>query len=279
VGFAPVKAADREALIELMEGVEDIPGACLHYGLKWNWESFSDYLVALDSTQRDMDVCAQLPHGPLRVYVMAERALRLENATAADIAKMRALTAEAMRAGGFGFSTSRTVSNRTVKGDPTPMLRAREEELLGIVLGMKDAGHGQIEFVSDWDQPDAASEFAMLRRLVEASGRSCAFSLNQRNGERSTMWRELLELSDRAAAEGVAIRPVTAPLPIGSLFGLSDTQNPFSGTPTYLSIASLPLAQRVAQMRDPEIRARILSEEPFKQSTFPLFERMGFDNM
>jgi len=279
VGFAPVKPADRDALIELMEGVEDIPGPCLHEGLRWNWESFADYLDALDGSPRDMDVCAQLPHGPLRVYVMGERALRLEDATADDIAQMRRLAADAMRAGAFGFTTSRTISHKTVKGDPTPMLRAQEEELLGIAMGLADAGHGQIEFVSDWDQPDAATEFAMLRRLVEKSGRSCVFSLNQRHGDRSTMWRELLALSDQAAADGLAIRPVTAPRPIGSLFGLTGTQNPFAGTPTYRAIAHLPLAQRVERMRDPQVRQRILGEDPFALSTFPLFERMGFERM
>jgi N-acyl-D-aspartate/D-glutamate deacylase len=279
VGFAPVKPKDREAVIELMEGVEDIPGACLHQGLQWNWESFADYLDALDANPRDMDVCAQLPHGPLRVYVMGERALRLENATPDDIAQMRQLTADAMRAGGFGFTTSRTVSHKSVNGDPTPMLRAQEDELTGIAMGMADAGHGQIEFVSDWDTPDAATEFGMLRRLVEKSGRSCVFSLNQRHGPRSTVWRELLDFSDQAAADGLAIRPVTAPRPIGSLFGLTGTQNPFSATPTYRSIANLPLAERVARMRDPEVRKHVLSEDPYEGSTFPLFERMGFETM
>ncbi|MCW5654344.1 amidohydrolase family protein [Hydrogenophaga sp.] len=279
VGFAPVRPTDRDALIELMEGVEDIPGPCLVEGLQWNWESFGEYLDALDAHQRDTDICAQLPHGPLRVYVMGERALRLENATAEDIAQMREIAAEAMRAGALGFSTSRTISHKTAKGDPTPMLRAQEEELLGIAMGLADAGHGQLEFVSDWDQPSPAGEFAMMRRLVEKSGRSCVFSLNQRHGDRKDVWRELLALSDQAAADGLRIRPVTAPRPIGSLFGLSGTQNPFAATPTYRSIANLPLAERVARMRDPEVRRRILSEDPYKDSTFPLFERMGFEKM
>ena len=279
VGFAPVKPKDREAVIELMEGVEDIPGACLHQGLQWNWESFADYLDALDAHPRDMDICAQLPHGPLRVYVMGERAIRLENATPDDIAQMRKLTADAMRAGGFGFTTSRTISHKTVKGDPTPMLRAQEDELTGIAMGLADAGHGQIEFVSDWDTPDAATEFGMLRRLVEASGRSCVFSLNQRHGDRNRVWHELLLLSDQAAADGLRMRPVTAPRPIGSLFGLTGTQNPFSATPTYRSISDLPLPERVARMREPEVRKRILAEDPYQGSSFPLFERMGFDKM
>ncbi len=279
VGFAPVRPTDREALIELMEGVEDIPGACLHQGLKWNWESFSDYMDALDAQARDVDVCAQLPHGPLRVYVMGERALRLEAANAQDIAAMRMLTAQAMRAGAFGFTTSRTIAHKTIKGDPTPMMRAHEDELTGIAMGMADAGHGQIEYVSDWDQPDPATEFGMLQRILRRSGRSCVFTNNQRHGQRSFVWRELLALSDRASEQGMRIRPIGAPRPIGSLFGLSGTQNPFSATPSYRAIAHLPLAERIAQMRKPEVRARILREDPYEGSSFPLFRLMGFERM
>lgn len=279
VGFAPVRARDREAVIELMEGVEDIPGACLNQGLHWNWETFPDYLDALDARQRDVDVCAQLPHGPLRVYVMGERALRLEPARADDIAAMRTLAAQAMRAGAFGFSTSRTFAHKTAKGDPTPMMRAHEDELTGIAMGLADASHGQIEYVSDWDRPDPATEFAMLRRIVQRSGRSCVFTNNQRHGERSGVWRELLALSDAAASEGLRIRPIAAPRPIGSLFGLSGTQNPFSATPGYRSIAQLPIAQRVAAMRQPQLRGRILAEDPYQGSSFPLFRLMGFEKM
>jgi len=179
VGFAPVKVEDRQRLIELMEGVEDIPGAALDEGLNWSWESFGQYLDALAAKPRDMDLGAQLPHGALRVFVMGERAAKLEEATADEVARMRVLTAEAMRDGALGFSTSRTLNHRTVKGDPTPSLRASEAELLGIALGMKDAGSGVIEFISDFNTPSPESEFEMLDRLLSASGRPFSVSLAQ----------------------------------------------------------------------------------------------------
>ena len=279
VGFAPVKKQDQQAVIDLMEGVEDIPGACLHQGLKWNWETFEDYLNVLDETNRDVDICTQLPHGPLRVFVMGERALRLEAATDQDMKRMREIARNAMHAGALGFSTSRTIAHQTSKGNPTPMMRAHEDELTAIMMGLADAGHGQLEYVSDWDQPDPATEFAMLERVINASKRTCVFTNNQRHGERSFVWRELLELSESSCRQGLQIRPIAAPRPIGSLFGLTGTQNPFSATPTYHQMAHLPLAERVELMRQPQIRSQILSEDPYKQSRFPLFKLMGSEKM
>ena len=167
VGFAPCKPQDREKLVELMEGVEDIPGPVMHEGLKWTWESFGEYFAALAARKRDIDLCALLPHAAVRVYVMGDRAIRHEKATEVDIAAMRKITEDAIRAGAFGFSTSRTISHKSLTGEYTPTLRANEEELTGIALGMKDAGSGFLEMVSDWNEPDAKSEFAMLRRVVE----------------------------------------------------------------------------------------------------------------
>ena len=278
VGFAPVKPQDRDTLIELMEGVEDIPGPALHEGLDFTWESFAEYLDALEARPRDIDICAQLPHAALRVYVMGERALRLENATQEDIAQMRAMTEEAMRAGAFGFSTSRTISHKTLAGDPTPSLRAQEDELLGIALGIRDAGSGMIELVSDWNMPDVETEFAMVRRIVEASGRPLVFSLGQRH-DRPEAYKKLLAFSDQAAADGHAIRPVFPPRPIGILFGLLGSQNPFAGTPTYKTIAHLPAGARAAAMMRPEVRAAILAEDPYEGSNFPLLRRLGFERM
>lgn len=278
VGFAPCREADREKLIELMEGVEDIPGPILHEGLDWRWETFPEYLDALDAKARDIDICALLPHGALRVHVMGERGLALENANQADIAAMRALTAEAVRAGAFGVSTSRTISHKTLKGDPTPTLRAQEEELHGLALGLRDGGGGMLEMVSDWNTPDPATEFAILRRVVEASGQKAVFSLTARH-DRTEAWKELLALSDAAAGDGLPIRPVFPPRPIGILLGLQGSQNPFAGCPSYKTIAHLPAPARAAAMRDPAIRAAILSEDRVAGSNFPLITRLGLERM
>jgi N-acyl-D-aspartate/D-glutamate deacylase len=278
VGFAPVKPGDRNRLIELMEGVEDIPAPALHEGLDFRWESFAEYLDVLEQRPRDTDICALLPHAAIRVNVMGDRAMRLENATPDDIAAMRAIARDAARAGAFGFSTSRTISHKTLAGDPTPSLRAQEDELIGIAHGLSEGGGGLVELVSDWNTPDPATEFAMVRRLVEATRRPVLFSLTARH-DRSEAWKELLALSDAAAAEGLPIRPVFPPRPIGILLGLQGSQNPFSGTPSYKAIAHLPLAERVAAMRAPAMRARILSEDPVAGSSFPLITRLSYERM
>ncbi|MGE0416413.1 MAG: amidohydrolase family protein [Acetobacteraceae bacterium] len=278
VGFAPVRRNTQEAVIALMEGVEDIPGPCLHEGLDWTWESFGEYLTALERRRHDIDFCALLPHAPLRVYVMGDRALNLEDANQEDIARMRALTAEAVRAGAFGFSTSRTIAHKTLAGDPTPTLRAQEAELMGIALGLKDAGAGFIEMTSDWNTPDPATEFAMVRRVMQASGRPLVFSLNQRH-DRTTAWMDLLELSTQAAKDGLPVRCVVPPRPIGALLGLTGSQNPFAGTRTYHAIADLPLAERLQAMRNPEIRARIVTEDPSEFNTWSLLTRVGYERM
>src|SRR3984957_17128961 len=219
VGFAPVRTQDHQRLIELMEGVEDIPGAALHEGLPWSWESFGQYLDAVEARPHDIDFAAQLPHGALRVYVMGERGAKLEAATEDDIAQMRRLAADAMRAGALGFSTSRTLNHRTVTGDPTPSLRASAAELMAIAQGLADAGSGVIELISDFDTPDLETEFAMIRHLVETSGRPLSLSLAQ--GHRvSEGWREILRRVEGAAKDGLAVRAQVAPRPIGLLLGL-----------------------------------------------------------
>ena len=278
VGFAPVHQGDHARLIELMEGVEDIPGVALHEGLKWNWESFGDYLDALEQVPHDIDVCAQLAHGALRVYVMGERGAAIEPANEDDIAKMRHLTKEAMQAGALGFTTSRTILHKSVKGEPTPGLRAEEAELMGIAMGIADAGRGVMELISDFDSPDPLTEFAMLRRLVERSGRPLSLSLAQA-GSSSDGWRGLLGLIEQASKDGLAIRGQVAPRPIGLLLGLQGTINPFIAHETFAQIKDKPLADKVRIMRDPSFRARVLAETEAKQS-HPLARRvMAFDRI
>jgi len=280
VGFAPCKPGDREKLVELMEGVEDIPGPVMHEGLKWTWESFPEYFQALAAKKRDIDLCALLPHAAVRVYVMGDRAIRHEKATQADIAQMRKIAGDAVKSGAFGFSTSRTISHKSLTGEYTPTLRANEDELAGIAMGLKDANCGFIEFTSDWNEPDTKSEFDMLRRVAEKSGRPVVFSVSRRHEPaRANQWKELIAYSDQATRDGLSMRPVTAPRAVGVLLGLEGSQNPFSGTPTYKSIAHLPRPERVKRMQDPNVRAKILSEDPIAGATWPLIRRLQYTHM
>jgi len=265
VGFAPVRSEDRDRLIELMEGVEDIPGVALHEGLDWKWESFSEYLQAVDRRSHDIDICAQLPHGPLRVYVMGERAAKLEPATESDIARMRELTREALRAGALGFSSSRSINHRSIKGDPTPSLRAAENELMGIAMALRDEGRGVLQLLSDFDTPSMEEEFAMLCRVARASGRPMSFGLVQ-DHDRPDAWRKLLGLIEGGVAEGLQLRGQITPRPIGMLLGLQASTNPFTRTEAYTEIAEKPLPDRVATMRDPAFRARVIQEATARHS-------------
>ncbi|MAT83593.1 MAG: amidohydrolase [Gammaproteobacteria bacterium] len=258
VGFAPCRPADHEMLIELMEGVEDIPGAVLAEGIGWQWESFPEYLDFLGSRQYDMDLGAQLPHGALRVYVMGQRGADREPATAEDIATMRAITAEAIRAGALGFSSSRTLNHRSSRGEPTPSLKAEVDELLGIAAGLRDAGRGVIEMISDFADPD--EEFAFLEAMVRESGRPMSISLAQ--GLSPQGWRKLLERIERANAHGLPMRGQVAPRGIGILMGHATTLNPFSTRPSFKEVAHLPPPERLAALRDPSRKARILEEQP-----------------
>jgi len=257
VGFAPCRPQDHDRLVRLMEGVEDIPFPVLSEGLPWNWESFPDYLDSLAGRAFDVDIGAQLPHAALRVFVMGERGANREPASAQDIAAMAAIAKGAVEAGALGFSTSRTLNHRTSDGQPTPTLTASEDELAGIAMGLAAAGKGALQFVSDFADPEA--EFAMLRRIVERSGRPLSFSLVQ-SPIQPNQWRRLLERLGQAADAGLPMKAQVAGRPVGVLFGLELTLNPFSHHPAYREIAGQPLAQRVAALRDPDFRARLLAD-------------------
>jgi N-acyl-D-aspartate/D-glutamate deacylase len=260
VGFAPVRPADRDRVVELMEGIEDIPGVVLREGLVWAWETFDEYMAVIAGRRFDMDVAAQLPHAPLRVYVMGERACRLEPATEADMAEMRRLAAAAIRAGAVGFSTSRSLNHKSVHGDPTPSLKATEAELLAIAQGMADAGGGILELASEFTRDGRREEFAMLRRVAEATGVTLTFGISQRNSDPEG-WREILDLIDQAQADGVKVVGQVAPRPIGALISVEGTTNPFRLSPRYEAvIANGSLAQKVARLRDPAMRETVLAE-------------------
>ncbi|HEY1832587.1 MAG TPA: amidohydrolase family protein [Acidimicrobiales bacterium] len=273
VGFAPVRPDAHAQLISLMEGVEDIPGAVLEEGIKWTWESFGEYLDAVEQVPHDIDLGAQLPHGALRLYVMGERASRLEEATEEDAATMRMLAAEAMRAGALGFSTSRTLNHRTATGDPTPSLRATAHELEMIVAGVADAGHGVVELISDFS-PDLEGEFAMIEQLVAGSGVPLSLSLAQ-NNHAPDGWRKILGRIEGAVAEGLPIKAQVAPRPVGLLLGLQSSFHPFSGNEAYMEIAHLPVAEQARQLAGAARRERLLAGEVAKRGRrFLDFTRM-----
>ena len=259
VGFAPCKARDHERLIRLMEGVEDIPFPVLAKGLAWNWESYPDYLDALEGRRFDVDIGSQLPHAALRVFVMGERGANREPATKADIAAMAALAERAARAGALGFSTSRTLNHKTSDGQPTPTLTAAEDELTGIAMGLAAAGKGVLQVVSDFADPQA--EFAMLRRIVEASGRPLSFSLVQ-SPIHPDAYKLLLRALEDAVAAGLPMKAQVAARPVGVLLGLELTVNPFTHYPLYRQIAALPLAERAARLADAGFRARLIADAP-----------------
>lgn len=270
VGFAPVRAEDRDRLVELMEGVEDIPGTAIHEGLSWDWESFGEYLDVLETKPHDIDFAAQVPHGPLRLYVMGDRGGRGEEASPEEIAEMGRLAAEAVEAGALGFTTSRTRNHRTTKGEPTPTLKAPREELVGIAAALGAAGKGVLQVVSDFFDVD--DEFGTVRAMAEESGRPISISLAQ-NMVFPDQWQALLDGLAKGNADGLRMRGQVAPRPVGLMLGLQASMNPFIGNPAYMEIASLPLAERVAAMCDESRRAAVLAAA---EGTNGLF---GFENI
>lgn len=276
VGFAPVRKADHDRLIRLMEGVEDIPGAALHEGLSWQWESFADYLDAIEKLPHDVDVAMQVPHGAVRVYVMGERGAKREAATDAEVAEMRAIVRDAIKAGAIGFSTSRTVAHRTSDGDLTPTIGAADKEMIAIAEGLKEAGAGVLQWVSDFREID--HEFSLVEKLVEVSGRPLSFSLVQAD-VMPDQWRDLLSRLDNAATKGLPIKAQVQGRPVGLMLGLQGSVHPFLTRPSYRAIADKPLEERVAIMRDPAFREQLLSESlepghPFLNSLAGAYHKM-----
>jgi N-acyl-D-aspartate/D-glutamate deacylase len=269
VGFAPCREDDHDKLVRLMEGVEDIPFPVLTQGLPWNWKTYPDYLDALAARSFDVDIGSQLPHAALRVFVMGQRGADREPATADDMARMKTLAKEAMEAGAIGFGTSRTLNHRTSEGEPIATLTASEEELTAIAMGMADAGRGVLQVVSDFTDPEA--EFAMLRRIVEASGRPLSFTLAQ-GSIAPKSYQILLKALEEAVAAGLPMKAQVAARPVGVLLGLELTVNPFSRHPAFQAVAALPLSERVDRLRDPVLRAE-LATAPREKGAFGLGNR------
>ncbi len=257
VGFAPCKPDDRATLIKLMEGVEDIPDPVLTEGLPWTWQSFEDYLDTLDTHHYDLDIAAQVPHSAVRVYTMGERALAREPASAADAQAMAALAAAGVRAGALGFSTSRTRNHKTLDGRLIPTLEAEAAELTAIAQGFAALGTGWFQVISDFD--DMEAEFAMLRGVVERSGRPMAITILQRDSKPEE-WRAVLARIVEANEAGVPMIGQVLTRATGILLGLELSYNPFSGRASWEAIAPLPRAEKLRALRDPAVRARIMGE-------------------
>ncbi|OBJ14733.1 amidohydrolase family protein [Mycobacterium sp. 1245801.1] len=265
VGFAPCRQEDHDVLVDVMAGVEDIPGVVMTDGLPWTWETFPEYLDALESGRRDIDVAAYLPHSPLRVYVMGQRGADRESATADDLAKMRELAKEAIEVGALGFASSRLTIHKTESGSPIPSYEAAREEIEEIARGVVDGGGGLLQFVPDIPSGGYQPVLQTVFDVAEDVGLPVTFTLVVANsGDPS--WPDAITMIEKAnsAADGGEVR-VTAqllPRPIGLIIGLQLTANPFVLYPSYREIAHLPLAERVAEMRKPEVRARILADKP-----------------
>ena len=278
VGFAPCRPGDREALVELMAGVEDIPEVVMTDGLSWEWESYPQYLDAVAARPHDVDIASYIPHSALRVYVMGQRALDREHATPQDIAEMARLTREALKAGSIGFATSRNLQHVSIKGVPIPTVRTAEDELQGIADALKDENTGALQILTDFDQYRSVdAEFAMLRRIVAGSGRPLSFSLQQKHGDPDG-YKHLLDLTDQAVADGLPIKAQVAARPSGVLLGHRLSLTPFSKCPSFIAISGLPFAEKIAKLAEPEVRARILGEATGDYSdqvrTFGDFDRM-----
>lgn len=274
VGFAPCRPDERRRLIELMEGVEDIPGTALHEGMQWHWESFPEYLDYLATRRIVMDVGTQISHGPVRTYVMGERGARNEPATPEDIAAMAAIVREAMDAGALGFTTSRTIMHRAIDGEPVPGTYAAEDELFGIGAALREAGHGVFEVapagVAGEDDLAASREVAWMRRLAAATGRPVAYGMTQSNAS-PALYRDLLAETQAAADAGAEVWMQVAGRATGLIFSLETTYHPLRGRPTFDALAALPMPERVARLRTAEVRDAILGENGAQSSLLSAF--------
>ncbi|MDE0215283.1 MAG: amidohydrolase family protein, partial [bacterium] len=276
VGFAPVQPGKEDWLIQLMEGVEDIPGAALSEGISWGWESFPEYLDVVEQRELAIDVAAQVAHGAVRGYVMGDRGAKNEPATPDDIEAMYAIVREAIEAGALGVSTSRTLGHRAIDGEPVPGTFAAEDELFGLGQALADAGSGVFELApagaAGLDLVAPPKEMDWMRRLSAHFDVPVSFALLQLEAA-PDLWREMMDESLRAVDEGARVYPQIAGRPFGMLIGFQ-TNHAFAKRPTFASLAHLPFDQLVAELKKPAIRSAILGEDDLPPDPSVLFDQM-----
>jgi len=264
VGFAPCRPQDREALVTLMEGVEDLPEVVLSTGLPWSWDDFASYMDFLDTRSFNINVAVQVGHAPVRVWAMGERAFDREPATDAESAVMARTVKDAIRSGAIGFSTSRTLNHKGSDGRLTPSFAAAEAELTAIARAVGECGAGVLQLISDFDDPEL--EMAMLGRVCEAGGRPMSVSLLQRN-RTPDMWLDILQWIERLNAGGMSVLAQVSDRLIGALMGLELSENPLARSSAYREIAGVPLGLRVKLLSDSRLRSSILADlEPHRIS-------------
>ena len=259
VGFSPCKPEERDWLISLMEGVEDIPGTALHEGINWQWESFPEYLDTLEDKPLAIDVGTQIPHGAVRAYVMGQRGIDREEASQEEIEQMSQIVKEAIEAGAFGFSTSRTEKHRDSSGALTPSITAHKNELVSIAKSLGEIKSGVLQGISDFY--DFETEFNIFKEMSKTSGRPISITVEQMD-QRPDWWHQLLDGIEEAQGEGVNMYGQVPPRATGINMGLTATLNPFTFYPSFYELSKKSLEEKVATMKDAVFKEKLLSEEP-----------------
>lgn len=276
VGFAPAAPDKHDWIISLMEGVEDIPGAAMHEGIQWGWETFPEYLDALEKAPRAIDFGAQVPHGPLRAYVMGERGAKNDEATPDDIEKMATIVKDGLKAGALGFSTSRTLLHKSTDGEFVPGTFASRDELFGIAKVLKEVGHGVFQCASEHTQ--MPKEFQWMKVVAAEYGRPVIFTLSQTD-MKPDLWKEMVGLLEEAAQSDIPIFAQSAGRAIGVMMCWRGTAHPFATYPSWQDIKDLPWPEIKAKLMDPEFKAKMLAETPLDMGFFASFVTRSFDKM
>jgi N-acyl-D-aspartate/D-glutamate deacylase len=269
VGFAPCRPGEHDALISLLEGVEDIPEIVTSAGLTWDWESFPQYMDAVERRRHDIDIAVLMPHSPLRAYVMGARGIEREAATKADIVEMKVLVSEALDAGALGFGTSRAAIHRTAEGDYIPSYGAEEAELLGIAESLREAGHGLFQIIMNTLEEPFDTEFSVVERIAQVAGCPVTYTQGQPKDDIDFLGR----LERANANPGIRIRAQMLPRPVGMIAGLTTSANPFCMLPSWAPLKSLSLAEKIKAMRDPGLRDRLMHERPHSNDILASLQR------